>query len=146
MTVDTRDFERAVQALDRLAQQNAKAFGDSVARTFEHKAKRTAPWIDRRGNARAHLFGRCSGGGGKVTVRMGGSAPNYKRGPMSAQDYMEYLEFDHGGEYAIVYPVFNAIRDDVVEQYGRGAIQSGRVCVYRDRAAARERSRRRRMR
>ncbi len=146
MTIDTSGFERAARALQSLAQANAQAFGQSVARVFEHKAKRMAAWTDRRGNARAHLFGSCRSGNGRVTVRMGGSAPNYKRGPGSAQDYMEYLEFDHGGEYAIIYPTFEDIREDVEEQYGRNAIQSGGVCVYRDKAAARLRSRRRRAR
>lgn len=143
MKIDTRAFDSAMKALDQLAKDNARSFGQSVARAFERNARQGAGWRDRSGAARRNLFGRCEGGGGRVLVRMGGSAPNYKRGPRSYADYLELLEFGHGGRYAIVYPTFEMIRDDAVEQYGKNAIQSGGVCVYRDKAAARRRGRRR---
>ena len=33
MTIDTSDFDRATKALDKQAQDNARAFGESVGRT-----------------------------------------------------------------------------------------------------------------
>ena len=146
MKIDTHSFDSAMKTLDQLARANAQAFGQSVGRAFERNARQGAPWRDRTGAARRNLFGRCETSGSHVRVRMGGSAPNYKRGPMSYDDYLEILEFAHEGEYAIVYPTFEMIRDDVVDQYSKNAIQSGGVCIYRDKAAARRRGRRRRNR
>lgn len=146
MKIDTSDFDRATKALDKLAQDNARAFGESVGRAFETKAKRGASWTDRTGQARRNMFGRAEGSGAHVRVRMGGSAPNYKAGARSYKDYLEILEFGMGKEYAIVYPTFEGIREDAVEQYGKNAIKGGGVCVYRDKAALRRRNAKRRHR
>lgn len=146
MKIDISGFERAAQRLAALARTNAMVFGQSVARAFETRARSGAAWTDRTGAARRRLYGRiASGSGGKVVVEMGGSAPNYKAGRRSYPDYMEILEFGGNSlsrnfpDLSIVYPTFEAIRQDAVKQYGQAALSSGGVRMYRDRGAARRR-------
>lgn len=145
--LDTGAFEQAAQALDERAIRNTEAFGKIMAREFETTAKANAPWTDRHGNARARLYGEAKREGKKVTVAMGGSAPNYKR-RSKYEDYMELLEFGHESQHrdfpnlAIVYPTFDAIKEDFKEQYGQSALSAARFRIKRSREASRERSRR----
>ena len=86
--------------------------------------------------------------GTRVYVTMGASAPNYKRhGPLSSPDYMEYLEFDHGGEFAVVYPMVDAMMAGIRETFGPAVLKGTYgVRIRRDRAAARRRAQKAKMR
>ena len=134
LTFDTSDFERATRALEKTVRRNTEAYGRTLAREFESGAKSGAPWTDRRGNARMKLYGKSGASGSTVRVEMGGEAPNYKRGPLSAADYMEYLEFGHGKRYAIVFPMAEAIAEDVQKNFGEAALKgSPRISIKRNR-------------
>lgn len=146
-TVDTSGFDRATKALQNGVRRNTQTYGRVLAQTFETQAKSGAPWVDRRGNARMHLYGTMTASGNKVRVEMGGYAPNYKRGPKSSADYLEYLEFDHGGKYAAVKPTAQEIFDEALRNFGEAALNgrtTPKINIKRDKAAARERARRRR--
>lgn len=122
--IDASGFQKAVSELRQQARKNTETYGRTLARTYEVEAKSGAPWVDRRGNARRHLYGISAASGTRVRVEMGGSAPNYKpRTALSAADYMEYLEFDHGGRHAIVYPTADAIMYDVKNNFGEAALK-----------------------
>lgn len=147
-TVNASDFNRATKVLQESVRRNVQTYGSTLAATFEQQAKGGAPWVDRRGNARAHLYGSMTASGNRVRVDMGGSAPNYKRGPKSSPDYLEYLEFDHGGRFSIVMPTAEAIFDDVRQNFGGAALfgkSHPRMRIQRDRLAAKERARRKRL-
>lgn len=147
-TVNASDFDRATKVLQESVRRNVQTYGSTLAATFERDAKGGAPWVDRRGNARAHLFGVMTASGNRVRVDMGGSAPNYKRGPKSSPDYLEYLEFDHGGRFSIVEPTAEAIFDDVRQNFGEAALfgkSRPRMRIQRDKLAAKERARRKRL-
>lgn len=147
-TVNASDFNRATKVLQQSVRNNVQTYGSTLAATFEQQAKGGAPWVDRRGNARAHLFGTMTASGNRVRVDMGGSAPNYKRGPKSSPDYLEYLEFDHGGRFSIVMPTAEAIFDDVRQNFGEAALYGKSrpgMRIQRDRLAAKERRRRKRL-
>lgn len=132
--VNASDFNRCTREIERMVQRNTAAYGQNLAREFESEAKSGAPWTDRRGSARGKLYGTSTASGGRVRVEMGGSAPNYKRGPLSASDYMEYLEFDHGGRFAVVFPTAEAIAEDVREHFGEAALEGKmRVKITRNR-------------
>ena len=147
LKVDARAFDQAARTLEERAIRNTEAFGKSIAREFETTAKAGAPWTDRHGNARQRLYGEAKRDGKKVTVEMGGSAPNYKR-KSKYEDYMELLEFGHESQHrdfpnlAIVYPTFDAIKADFVKQYGQSALSTTRFRISRSREASRDRSRR----
>lgn len=134
-TVNTSGFDRATKALQEGVRRNTQTYGRVLAQTFETEAKSGAPWVDRRGNARMHLFGTMSASGNRVRVDMGGSAPNYKQGALSARDYLEYLEFDHGKKYATVLPTAEAIFADVQQNFGDAALQGKhpRISIQRNR-------------
>lgn len=119
----TAGFDRATKALQDNARRNTQTYGRVLAQSYETEAKRDAPWTDRRGNARRHLYGTSSAAGSTVRVEMGGAAPNYKNTPMAAKDYMEYLEFANGGKFATVYPTAEAIADSVTEDFGDAALR-----------------------
>lgn len=132
--IDTSGFDRATRELQRMAQRNTQAYGRVIARSYESHAKSDAPWVDRRGNARRKLYGTSTTSSSRVQVEMGGTAPNYKRGPLSAADYMEYLEFANKKKYAVVYPTAEAIEADVLQHYGEAALQGKmRVDIKRNR-------------
>ena len=138
-TVNASDFNRATKVLQESVRRNVQTYGSTLAATFEQQAKGGAPWVDRRGNARAHLFGTMTASGNRVRVDMGGSAPNYKRGPKSSPDYLEYLEYDFLKKYAIVEPTAEAIFDDVRQNFGEAALfgkRHPRIRIQRDKLAA----------
>lgn len=131
---DLRSFDLATRELQKGARKNTEAYGKVLARTYESDAKRSAPWVDRRGNARMHLYGDSVSRGNRVQVEMGGAAPNYKNSALSAKDYMEYLEFDHGGKYAVVLPTANAIMQDLEKNFGEAALHGKiRPKIYHNR-------------
>lgn len=134
-TVNASDFHRATKVLQESVRRNVQTYGSTLAATFEQDAKGGAPWVDRRGNARAHLFGVMTASGNRVRVDMGGSAPNYKRSPLAAKDYLEYLEFDHGKRFSVVMPTAEAIFDDVRQNFGEAALYGKRpkVMIQRNR-------------
>lgn len=134
-SVDTRSFDQATKALEQAVRRNTAAYGQTLAHSFESQAKSSAPWTDRRGNARGKLYGTSQATGSRVRVEMGGSAPNYKAGPLSASDYLEYLEFAHGGKYATVIPTAEAIAADVQENFGSAALEgkTAKVSIRRNR-------------
>ncbi len=147
-TLDTSGFDRATKAIQDGVRRNTQTYGRVLAQTFETEAKSGAPWVDRRGNARTHLYGTTTTSGNRVRVEMGGSAPNYKRGPKTVPDYLEILEFDFKKKYAIVEPTAEAIFDEALQNFGEAALNghtSPRISIKRDKAAARERARRRRL-
>lgn len=147
LKIDAAAFERAAKAIDKQAAENTRQFAQSMASAFENQAKAGAPWVDRRGNARRRLYGEVQASGSRVRVAMGGSAPNYKS-KSHYEDYMELLEFGWESQernfpnLAIVYPTFELIRADFVEQYGKAALNGVRFRINRSRAASRDRSRR----
>ena len=147
-TVNASDFNRATKVLKESVRRNVQTYGSTLAATFEQQAKGGAPWVDRRGSARARLYGTMTASGSRVRVEMGGSAPNYKRGPKSSPDYLEYLEYDHLKKYAIVEPTAEAIFDDVRQNFGEAALfgkSHPRIRIQRDKLAAKERARRKRL-
>ena len=147
-TVNASDFNRATKVLQESVRKNVQTYGSTLAATFEQQAKGGAPWVDRRGSARAHLYGTMTASGSRVRVEMGGSAPNYKRGPKSSPDYLEYLEYDFLKKYAIVEPTAEAIFDDVRQNFGEAALfgkRHPRIRIQRDKLAAKERARRKRL-
>lgn len=135
LTVDASGFERATKALEQTVRRNTEAYGQTLAHTFERQAKTGAPWTDRRGNARGKLYGLSQATGSRVRVEMGGSAPNYKAGPLSASDYLEYLEFAHGKRFATVIPTAEAIAGTVQEDFGPAALEgrTARLSIKRNR-------------
>lgn len=141
-SVDTNAFEKTTKAMQELVEQNAARYGENIGSTFEAYAAQGAPWTDRRGVARrgmTHSVEKTSKT--RIKVYMGASAPNYKRGPKSSPDYMEYLEFDHGGMYAVVYPTVDAMMKDVREKMGDALVGGNYfVRINRDRAASRRRA------
>lgn len=144
-TVNTSDFNRATRALEDTARKNTATYGRAIARQFEQTAKSGAPWTDRHGNARGKLYGASEASGSRVRVQMGGLAPNYKRGPQSSPDYMEYLEFDHGKRNAIVVPTVDAIAEDVRQNFGNAVLKGNmHFNIKRDKSAAKWRAFRRR--
>ena len=145
--VDASAFEQAAKAIEKQAVKNTQLFAESMARAFETTAKADAPWVDRRGNARRRLYGEAHSTGSRVQVAMGGSAPNYKS-KSHYDDYMELLEFGWESQerdfpnLAIVYPTYELIKADFVEQYGKAALSGVRFRISRSKQASRDRSRR----
>lgn len=142
MRIDPSGFQQATKALQKTVMHNALQYGRSLGRQYESYARQGAPWTDRRGVARAGVTSNARASGTRVYVTMGASAPNYKRhGPLSSPDYMEYLEFDHGGEFAVVYPTVDAMMTGIRETFGPAVLKGTYgVRIRRDRAAARRRA------
>lgn len=137
----TDGFDRGTRQIAANARRNVRTYGDHVAGEYARTAKHDAPWTDRRGVARRGIASAVTQTGDKVTVRMGASAANYKRGAHSVKDYMEYLEFDNKKKYAVVFPTVKSMRDGVVKGFGNAALTGVFVKVERDKAAARVRAR-----
>ena len=143
MKIDPSNFMQATKALQKTVLRNALQYGRSLGRQYESYARQGAPWTDRRGVARAGVTSSARASGTRVYVTLGASAPNYKRhGPLSSPDYMEYLEFDQGGEFAVVYPTVDAMMPGIRETFGPAVLKGTYgVRIRRDRAAARRRAR-----
>lgn len=139
--VDTGAYDRFVRDTNKRTVQNTINCGNQIATEFLQEAKSTAPWTDHRGVARKGISATVHGSG-RVLVTLGASAPNYKKGPKSSADYMEYLEFDHGGEFAVVTPTFDKVIANVREQYPKVALYNIRYKLNRDKERARIRARR----
>ena len=91
------------------------------------------------------LYGKSGASGSTVRVEMGGEAPNYKRGPKSSPDYMEYLEFDYDKHYAIIIPTAEEVQEEALENFGEAALKGKmRTNIKRDKRAARVRAWKRR--
>lgn len=140
--VDWKAFEKTTKAMQDVLMTNTLRYGENIGRTFESFAAQGAPWVDRRGVARRSMTHSVEKKwGNRVTVGMGGSAKNYKMGPKSSPDYMEYLEFAHGKAYATIYPTVDSMMKSIRENMG-AALVSGNysVRIQRDAAAARRRA------
>ena len=134
------DFKAVTRDLEMKVRANTLLYGQTIARQYTEAAKKEAPWTDRKGNARRGFKGSAAASGATVRVTMGAQAPNYKKGPNSAADYMEYLEFAHGGKYAAVYPTVESMRDGIVKEFGNAALRGKtHVLIQRDKAALRKR-------
>lgn len=139
--IDTTGFEQATRAIAQGVKKNMLLYGKSIARQFAEDARREAPFQNQRGVARAGFAGEASATGAGIAIRMSATAPNYKRGPHSAEDYMEYLEFDHEKAYATVFPVANSMRDGIAERFGEAVLLGKcRVRIRRNREMARRRA------
>jgi hypothetical protein len=140
LTVDTKAFEQAAKTMQTTVDQNVLTYGRDLGRAFENYASQGAPWVDRRGIARRGFNSSARISGSRVTVAMGAGAPNYKKGIHSSPDYMEYLEFAHGGRFAIVYPTVDAMQDTVKRDLGEAALTGHyHIAIRRDKLAARKR-------
>lgn len=143
--VDEAPYTRMVKQLKRQAVQNTTELGKQIGDEFVRAAKESAPWTDHRGVARGGMSSKVTGTD-KVQVVLGGAAPNYKRGPKSVADYMEYLEFDNDGRFAVITPVFSEIMKGVREVFPKVALSRVRYSLRRDRERARIRAARSRAR
>ena len=133
-------FQKATKALVEGARKNTLNYGKTIAAQFKEEARREAGWMDHRGVARRGFDGDAELRGNVVRVGMGARAKNYKRGPKSSEDYMEYLEFDYYGKYAIVYPMVNSMRKGIVQNFGTAALKGGyKMRIQRDKEAMRAR-------
>jgi len=135
--IDTSGFDKGTREIEQMVRRNVGTYGRSLAGSFEREAKSGHPWVNRRGNAELHLFGTSTQTASTVRVDMGGVAPNYKQGPLSASDYLEYLEFGHGGRFAVILPTAEAIFEEVQASFGDAALQgrsSPRISIKRNRA------------
>lgn len=151
MKVVTSSFDQAAAQLRKKVKTNTEAFGQSIADTFLHTARRRIEWIDRTGRARRGLFAEVKRGTYNVEVRMGGRAENYKR-KSKYEDYMELLEFGHESHkrdfpnLAVVFPTYQDIIKDFRRQYGQAAVSGGTYSLNRSKAAARARAKAQRAR
>ena len=151
MRVVTSSFDQAAAQLKKKVKTNTEAFGQSIADTFLHTARRRIEWIDRTGRARRGLFAEVKRGTYNVEVRMGGKAENYKR-KSPYDDYMELLEFGHESrkrdfpDLAVVFPTYQDIIKDFRRQYGQAAVSGGTYSLKRSKAAARARAKAQRAR
>lgn len=151
MRVVTSSFDQAAAQLKKKVKTNTETFGQSIADTFLHTARRRIEWIDRTGRARRGLFAEVKRGTYNVEVRMGGRAENYKR-KSKYEDYMELLEFGHEShkrdfpDLAVVFPTYQDIIKDFRRQYGQAAVSGGTYSLNRSKAAARARAKAQRAR
>lgn len=151
MRLVTSSFDQAAAQLRKKVKTNTETFGQSIADTFLHTARRRIEWIDRTGRARRGLFAEVKRGTYNVEVRMGGRAENYKR-KSKYEDYMELLEFGHESHkrdfpnLAVVFPTYQDIIKDFRRQYGQAAVSGGTYSLNRSKAAARARAKAQRAR
>lgn len=143
--VDLAAYRQMVQRTNETARRNAVSFGNQIAVTYMAEARNGAPWTDQKGVARPGLKAEVSGSG-TVKITMGGSAPNYKKGPRSVDDYIEVLEFARGKRFSIIVPVFEDIKAAVLAQFPNAIVRGMRFSLHRDRAWAKRRGDKRRNR
>ncbi len=138
--VDSGSFDKATRRLVEGTRRNTLNFGKTIARQFREDARKEAPWTDHRGAARRGFAGDAELHGSVVKVTVGAKAPNYKRRARSSPDYMEYLEFAHEKKYAIVYPMVESMRNDIIRRFGMAALKGRyQVRILRDKMALRKR-------
>lgn len=146
--VDAAPYTRMTKQLKQRAVRNTAELGRQIGDEFVRAAKEYAPWTDHRGVARGGMSSKVTGTDDVIVIVLGASAPNYKRGPHSAKDYMEYLEFDHDGEFAVIRPVFHQIMPMVRAVFPQVATTRVKLIdgFHRDSARARIRAARSRAR
>lgn len=148
ISVVTTGFMRAAAALSVKVKVNSVVFAGYLANKYRTRARANALWHDRSGTARSGLDAVVETGESRVTVRMGGYAQNRSK-KSRYKDYMELLEFGHNSScryfpnLAIIYPTFDVIKAEAIEQFGEAALGNGvagSVSMVRSREAARQRA------
>lgn len=143
--IDTSLFTQATNALKEQTRFNTLSFAQAISRKAQGELKTGAPWTDRKGVARRGLYASAKQTSDSTQIRIGGAAPNYKRGRRGAADYMEFLEYGNEKKYGIVEPTAEAVEECVRQEFGNAALKgSFSIHIKRDKAAHRKRARRRR--
>lgn len=143
--VDISVFTRATDELRDGVRKNTIAFAKTAAAKAQAEMRSGAKWTDRKGVARRGLHASAKQTSDSTQIRIGGAAPNYKRGKRGAADYMEFLEFDHGQRYGIIFPTADALVDSIRKEFGNATLYgSYNIDIQRDRAAHRMRGRKKR--
>lgn len=75
---------------------------------LEGRAKTTAPWTDRTGNARNGLFGGVEVKGTEVFIRLGHS-----------MEYGIFLELANDGRFAVLKPIIDQAVPEIYDSYKR---------------------------
>lgn len=134
------DITDLIEGLERLSEKfhsGTEIYGKTAALKMESYAKKNAPWHNRTGNARNTITG-FSGWGYtniEVTLKNVGKSNAYGEfmevanidiptsvgygntfviGVSGNMEYSKYLEYAHGGTYAIMQPTVNATQAEII--------------------------------
>ena len=113
--VKSNELNELISSLDRYSEKCDKAFniyGKIKALDLENKAKKTAKWTDRTGQARKSIKGEFKSSVDKYTLELSGHAKNeYKK------EYFQYLENGKMKKYSILEPTIKENVDEIVDGF-----------------------------
>lgn len=113
--VNSSELKELVNSLDRYDERCRTAFslyGKTKALDLENKAKKTAKWTDRTGQARRSIEGDFKEYKDRFSLELSGYAKNeYKK------EYFQYLENGKLKKYSILEPTIKENADEVVEGF-----------------------------
>lgn len=90
--VMTTGFDSWAKSIHEVLMDIALEYAQSIALWMQQNAS----WIDQTGEARASLFAEVENLVTQISIEIGGTA-----------DHIKYLEFAHGGRYAIIGPALD---------------------------------------
>lgn len=113
--VNSKELNELINSLDQYDDKCNRAFsvyGKIKALDLENKAKKTAKWTDRTGQARKSIKGEFKEAKNKYALELSGCAKNeYKK------EYFQYLENGKMKKYSILEPTIKENADEVVKGF-----------------------------
>lgn len=113
--VKNDELKELISSLDKFDDKCDRAFniyGKIKALDLENKAKKTAKWTDRTGQARRSIEGQFKNSGNKYILELSGYAKNeYKK------EYFQYLESGKMKKYSILEPTIKDNTDEIVDGF-----------------------------
>lgn len=106
--VSLATLEKNILKFQATTEMKIQKLADYWAVSLADKARAGAPWTDRTGNARSGLFGAVEKGKGRVTIYLSHG---------ERIDYGVYLELNHAGRFAIIWPTITDNADKVMASF-----------------------------
>lgn len=103
------EVEHILDGLDKLldtTEKRLRVYADLAAQKLEAKAKNSASWTDRTGDARRTIkgFAKHAKGANKIRITL-----------QDGVYYGKYLEYCNGGKYAIIEPTIDSEAPNIIE-------------------------------
>lgn len=111
--VNSKELRQLANSIDRYDERCMTAinlYGDVKARDLEDKAKKTAKWTDRTGEARRSIKGTFRQNKKSFTLTLSGKAVSDY-----GNEYFQYLENGKMKKYSILEPTIKENADEIVD-------------------------------
>lgn len=107
-SVDSSDFLRGLESAQHRVKAAVELYADTAGKKLEAEAKKSAPWINRTGNARQTIQGGYTWRGDTCVIYVAGN-----------MDYSVFLELCNEKRYATLWPALHKLEPQILRGFER---------------------------